>query len=167
MFSEDSQLEHDDSMCDQLINEGIAAIEKFLMDFEPTGEPKATSSVLSIVRPIATFDKEFNELELSRLMEVSMAAESTIDMMNYSMAKRLIEFTDLDDWLRSEHHPAMFDNNANATMKFCKALGKFNEFPESDQMILFKNSCWKVSLLRNLLVFDYEKREWTFSFVRI
>lgn len=159
--SPDSGVQCDQSLEEDIIDNGIDSIERFLTDFESN----ASATVAPVVRPIATFDKEFNNLEMSRVLEVFSAGNKSVDILNYSMTKKFIEYTDLDDLLRSKHNHEIFDMNARATMKYCKALTLFGELTPSDQTTLFKSNCWKITLLRNLLAFDHDKREWTISLV--
>ena len=162
VLSEESLVE--DILTDDDIFEGIETMEKFLTDVMPESEPKVTSNVLSIVRPIATFDKQLNEMEISKLIELNQAADDFLDFVKHQSTK-FFKLSNLND-LYSKMYPLdVFDMNLRSALKFCKGISKFREISQSDQMILYKSSCWRIIMMKKIPSFDPEQEHFTYSIV--
>ena len=159
VLSEESLFEQD-TLTEDDIFEGIETMEKFLIE----SEPKVTSSVLSIVRPIATFDKQLNEMEMSKLIELNQAADDFLDFVKHQSTK-FFKLNNLND-LYSKMYPLdVFDMNLRSALKFCKGISKFREISQSDQMILYKSSCWRIIMMKKIPSFDPEQEHFTYSIV--
>lgn len=161
-MTEESLPEQDNLLTDDDIVEGIETMEKFLNDI--IAEPEVTTSVVPIVRPIAMFDKRLNEMEMSKLIELNLAADDFLDFVSHK-ATKFFELSSLTD-LYSKMYPLdVFDMNLKSAVKFCKGISKFREISESDQMILYKNSCWRIIMMKKIPSFDPEQEYFTYSIV--
>lgn len=162
--ADDCQLVQTDLLSDEEIVEGIVTIEQFLKDFRPKKLSDVTSSLVPIVRPIATFNKQLNDMEISKLIELNQAADDLIDVVK-SHATRFFELKNLYDLYNKVYPLDVFDLNVRAAIKFCKGISKFKEVSESDRTVLFKNSCWKIIMLKKIPSFNFESEHWTYSLV--
>lgn len=136
-------------------------IEQYLSEHEmldkSTEEAEAPNiSVLSrIVRPIAAFDKEFNDIELNRLTELKTAADVITDFSGDF--KYSIQITSLRDMFARFASFNLFDQTIQDVMRFCKSISTFQDVCQNDQIALFKNSYTDILSLKVLARFDCDK----------
>ena len=151
------------SLTDEEINQEIEKIDKLLMDCHNELD---TRPPVPIGRPIVTFDKQLNDIEMNSIIELSKAAYEYIDYEHFAGSKYLIEITDLGYFNQLLLPYDVFDNTLRSTVKLFKGISKFNDIEESDQLSLLKQSCWTVLVLKKFPSFDFNEQHWTFPIVR-
>ena len=162
-FGDNFQLELQDlSLTDEEINEEIENIDRLLMECH---NELNTIPLVAVNRPIVTFDKQLNDMEMNSIVELSKAAYEYIDYEHFAGSKYLIEINNLLDFCKVLSPHDVFDDNVRASVKLFKGISKFNDIEESDQMCLLKQSCWIVFVLKKLPSFDLNGEHWTFAIV--
>ena len=148
-------------LSDDDINSDIMNFEKYLSDVENVEErskerQSANSCSLSvIVRPIATFDKEFNDIELNRLTELKTAANEILDFSGTS--KYCIRINSVREMFSKMSSFNLFDQTIESIIKFCKSISMFQEVCQDDQIALIKNSYGDILNLKFLPHYDFDE----------
>ena len=131
-------------LSEQQINEEIMQIEEFIngstsFDGSQTFEKVCKQSVIAVIRPITTFNKNLNDIELSRLQELSSAVHC-FEYLFTPLTTNIIEFSTLKEYymLRVGFHNRV-DFTIKQFIKYCKKLSSFKEICEDDQLSLLKS----------------------------
>ena len=164
--NEEKQNELDNLNDDDAV-EGIEVMERIFKNSVPNTEPKPKliTSPVPIVRPIVTIDKQLNEMEMSKLIELNMAAHDILDYVKFK-TDQIVEVDDLNQLNHIVDQGGVFDRNIRSTVNFCKGITKFVEITKSDQKILF-NNIWKVTMIKKVPAFNFEDEHWTYSLVSL
>ena len=145
----------------------ITEIENFLFDNSSDQKQEVTtSSVVPIGRPIATFDKEFNDMEMFRLSELQMAVNE-LEEVKYPKPRIFIEVNTIADMYKVFSSLNLMDEAILTSIKFCNTMSLFKEICEEDKVTLFKNNIWKILFVRLLPLVNAQGMYWTYPIVCI
>ena len=122
--------------------------------------------ITPIARPIATFDKDFNAMELFRLSELQMAANE-LEEVKYPKTRSFIEVNTIADMYKVFSSLNLMDEAILTSIKLCKTMSLFKEMCEDDKIILFKNNIWKILFIRLLPLVNAQGMYWTYPIVCI
>ena len=147
----DCSPQHDNlSLTNEEINEELDKIENLFVK----GQDEKETPTVSIVKPIATFDKQLNEIEVNKIMELSKAANH-MTQYEVSSTNNVIEVEHFADFSDKFYPQDSFDESVRSTVKFIKGVNKFKEIPEPDQLILIKHCCWKMFVLKKIPTYNF------------
>ena len=154
-----------DSLSDDQMTEDVKELEEFF-NTSRVESGMTDTSLVPIVRPIATFDKQLNDIECYRLTELRVAGNQFQDYRNCS-GKFPIECKDFDTLYNYYTSINIFDENILSTIKFCKKMTMFNDMCEDDKIVLIKNSCWPIVCLFFTPTIKFDKDYWIHPIVNI
>lgn len=150
-------------LTDEELNEEVEQMEVLFNNMQSSGV--TTTCLVPIVKPIATYDKEFNDMEVLRLSELLTAANE-FEEAKYPKTKIFIEVNTMADMHKVFASLDLMDRALHSSIKFCRSMSLFNEMCDDDKVTLLKNNVWKILCLRSLLSHDPLKLFWTYPIVR-
>ena len=151
-----------DSLTDKQMTEELNEWEEYLKDRSES--VKTSTIVLPVVRPMTPFDKQLNDMEHSRLNELTLAGTHYQDY-NDCTVENYIECNDLGALYEFYSSLNLFDEQVLSTIKFCKSMTMFNDMCEDDKLILVKASCWKMVCLKYIAAVKLDNYYWTMNIV--
>ena len=153
-----------DSLSDDQMTEDVKESEDF--NTSRVGSGVTNTSVVPLVRPIATFDKQLNDIECYRLTELRVAGNQFQDYRNCS-GKFPIECKDFDTLYDYYTSINLFDEHILSTIKFSKTMTMFNDMCENDKIVLIKNGCWPIVCLLFTSIIKFDNDYWIHPIVNM
>lgn len=121
------------------------------------------TSILAIARPIVTYNKVLNDMELKIIDWLRIAVNQTLNE-SYSSRKFCINIK------TEREYCGMFANKVVdqmilRVMKFFKRITKEKKICTDDRITLFRCCCWPAVVIKGLVDCNYEQEYFTNSMV--
>ena len=157
----------------QIMNDEITQIKEFLngcettLGLESVGQHVADMSNICVIRPIATYNKEFNHIELFRLQELSTIHDIwQISRQSRQYTPKIIEFSTIEEWYKNREEMTIYDQGVRLFIECCKGISSFREICRDDQLALVKYGLIESAIWQHLLC-DFNKEHLSIHTVSI
>ena len=152
-----------------LSSEEFMEIENFISNTsevfkEIDGQNSRHVAVIPVVRPIVSYNKELNEIEMNRIKELSRA-QNSFQYLFSPLSKKVIEYNSIKECYQDTYAVSKMDDIVRQFVKFCKRLSPFQDICEGDQLALIKNSIFEVLTIQNMFLYNYDGEYWDMTLV--
>ena len=154
-------------LSDEDLSQEIMQIEEYINSCDNTcadRQKQINESVIPVVRPIATYNKCLNDIELNRLQELS-AAVKCLHCLVCPSTQHIIEYPTLEEYYTNGVGINLTNGCARQFVQFCKGLSAFQDICEQDQLALVKSGYYESVQWQNLSNISSDHKSWVLNLV--